>query len=174
MCSCFGSFSYFISYSCFMNTSIHIAFSIFFLFHAYYIWHFIDLYRNTYTCTRPYHRHILIQRDAYVFTHHSCILVPLRINLSHPDSRSDPIGGSEPVSGCENIYWDSLPDFFFQNRTCTCGYGSHLITESNIIYISKVLQAEWCPSKSIHIYRVLFTKTKLYFYIYKSERGTYI
>ena len=33
--------------------------------------------------------------------------------MSHPDSRSDPIGGSEPVSGCENIYWDSLPDFFF-------------------------------------------------------------
>ena len=33
--------------------------------------------------------------------------------LSHPDSRFDPIGGSEPVSGCETIYWDSLPDFFF-------------------------------------------------------------
>ena len=29
--------------------------------------------------------------------------------LSHPDSRFDPIGGSEPSSGCENIYWDSLP-----------------------------------------------------------------
>ena len=24
--------------------------------------------------------------------------------LSHPDSRSDPIGGSEPSSGCETIY----------------------------------------------------------------------
>ena len=34
-------------------------------------------------------------------------------SLSHPDSRSDPIGGSEPSSGCENIYWDSLPDFYF-------------------------------------------------------------
>ena len=33
--------------------------------------------------------------------------------LSHPDSRSDPIGGSEPSSGCETMYWDSLPDFFF-------------------------------------------------------------
>ena len=50
------------SYSCFMNTSIPIAFSIFSLFHAYYIWHFIYLYRNT-----------------DVFTHRSCILVPLRI-----------------------------------------------------------------------------------------------
>ena len=34
--------------------------------------------------------------------------------VSRPDSRSDPIGGSEPVSGCENIYWDSLLDFFFK------------------------------------------------------------
>ena len=35
------------------------------------------------------------------------------LKMSCPDSRSDPIGGSEPGSGCENIYWDSLPDFFF-------------------------------------------------------------
>ena len=33
--------------------------------------------------------------------------------LSRPDSRSDPIGGSEPSSGCETIYWDYLPFFFF-------------------------------------------------------------
>ena len=50
------------SYSCFMNTSIPIAFSIFSLFHAYYIWNFIYLCRNT-----------------DVFTHRSCILVPLQI-----------------------------------------------------------------------------------------------
>ena len=31
--------------------------------------------------------------------------------MSHPDSRSDPIGGSEPSSGCETIYWDSLLTF---------------------------------------------------------------
>ena len=36
--------------------------------------------------------------------------------------------------------------FFFLNRTDTCGYGPHLITES------KELQPEWCPSNSIHIY----------------------
>ena len=45
-----------------------------FLIHASYIWHFIDLYMNTYTCTCPYHRHLLIQCDAYILTHHSCIL----------------------------------------------------------------------------------------------------
>ena len=31
--------------------------------------------------------------------------------LSRPDSLSDPIGGSEPSSGCETIYWDSLLTF---------------------------------------------------------------
>ena len=38
------------------------------------------------------------------------------IFLSRPDSWSDPIGGSEPSSGCETIYWDSLPDFFFKSN----------------------------------------------------------
>ena len=61
-CSC--SCSDFSSFSCFINISISIAFPIF-------------SYKNTYTCTCPYHRHLLIQCDAYVFTHHSCILVPL-------------------------------------------------------------------------------------------------
>ena len=30
-------------------------------------------------------------------------------DMSHPESRSDPIGGSESSSGREIIYWDSLP-----------------------------------------------------------------
>ena len=50
--------------------------------------------------------------------------------LSHPESRSDPIGRSESSSGCETQNWDYLPDFFFLNQTATCGYGPHLITES--------------------------------------------
>ena len=33
--------------------------------------------------------------------------------LSRPDSRSDSIGGSKPVSGTRDHDWDSLPDFFF-------------------------------------------------------------
>ena len=33
--------------------------------------------------------------------------------LSRPESRSDPIGGSEPSPGRETQDWDSLPDFFF-------------------------------------------------------------
>ena len=39
----------------------------------------------------------------------------LNLVMSHPDSRSDQIGGSEPVSGCDNIYWHSLSDFIFQS-----------------------------------------------------------
>ena len=57
-------------------------------------------------------------------------------------------------SGRETQDWDSLPDFFFfLNRTCTCGYGPHLITIQNIIYIN----------------RVPFTYTKLNFYIYNQS-----
>ena len=37
----------------------------------------------------------------------------VRLEVSRPRSRSDPIGESEPVSGCETIYWDSLFFFYF-------------------------------------------------------------
>ena len=43
----------------------------------------------------------------------SSILVFGSLAVSHPDSRSDLIGGSELSSGCETQDWDSLPDFFF-------------------------------------------------------------
>ena len=36
--------------------------------------------------------------------------------VSHPEFRSDPIGGSEPSSGCETQDWDSLPEFFFLKK----------------------------------------------------------
>ena len=35
------------------------------------------------------------------------------VQVSRPRSRSDPIGESEPFSGCETICWDSLIFFFF-------------------------------------------------------------
>ena len=94
-----------------------------------------------------------------------------------PHSRSDPIGGSKPSSGCETIYWDSLPDFFYFYFLFFLKPNWYLWvwpTSYNRIKISKELPPEWCPSKSIHIYRVPFTNTKLYFYIYKSEHGTYM
>ena len=91
--------------------------------------------------------------------------------VSHPDSRFDPIGGSEPSSGCETQDWDSLLDFFFFTELVLVGMAHILQQNQNII--SKELPPEWCPSKSIPIYRVPFTNTKLNFYIYKSEHGTY-
>ena len=44
-----------------------------------------------------------------------------RLYMSQPDSQSDPIGGSEPSSGCKTIYWDSLPDFFFKAELVPVG-----------------------------------------------------
>ena len=35
------------------------------------------------------------------------------LGVSRPDSRSDPIGESEPVSGCETIYLGLFTCFFF-------------------------------------------------------------
>ena len=52
-----------------------------------------------------------------------------KLLLSRPDSRSDSIGGSESSSGCETIYYDSLPVFFFfKVELVPVGYDPHLIT----------------------------------------------
>ena len=51
-------------------------------------------------------------------------------SMSRLDSRPDPIGGSEPSSGCETQDWDSFFFFFLKKPTGTCGYGPHPITES--------------------------------------------
>ena len=40
--------------------------------------------------------------------------------VSRPRSRSDPIGESEPVSGCETIYWDFF--FFSDSLSFSCSY----------------------------------------------------
>ena len=72
--------------------------------------------------------------------------------LSRPVSRSDPIGGSKPSSGCETQDWDSLPNFFFKKKTnWHLWVWPTLIIIQNIIYKSKELPPEWCLSKSIHI-----------------------
>ena len=70
--------------------------------------------------------------------------------MSRPDSRPDPIGGSESSSGCETQDWDSLLDFFF-NANWYLWVWPTLIIIQNIIYKSKELPPEWRPSKSIHI-----------------------
>ena len=55
--------------------------------------------------------------------------------MSRPRSWSDPIGESEPVSGCETIYWDFV--FFFYQQSFT---------------FKNELPPEWYPLKFIHIY----------------------
>ena len=64
--------------------------------------------------------------------------------------------------------------FFFKAELVHVGMTHILEQNKNVINISKKLPPEWCPSKSIHIYRVSFTNTKLCFYIYKSQHGTYM
>ena len=54
-----------------------------------------------------------IQNDAET-DNYSLIYDPV-LSLSHSDLWSDPNGGSEPGSGRETIYWDSLPVFFSQS-----------------------------------------------------------
>ena len=44
---------------------------------------------------------------------HNVWSIEEKVNLSRPDSRSDPIGKSELVSGCEAIYLGLFTCFFF-------------------------------------------------------------
>ena len=57
----------------------------------------------------------------------------------------DPTRLADPnrFPGRETQDWDSLPDFFFLNRTGACGYGPHLKTESKYYIQIKELPPEW-------------------------------
>ena len=78
--------------------------------------------------------------------------------LSHPDSRFDPIGGSEPSSGCETIYWDSLPDFFFKPNW----YLWVWLTSYNRIKLSYTYQKNYHQSG---VHQNLYTFTECYIQI---------
>ena len=90
--------------------------------------------------------------------------------LSHHDSQSDPIGGSEPSSSCETIYWD----FFFLKSNL---YLWVWPTSYNKIKISYTYQKNYHRS-GVHQNLYTYTEShsliqKLYFYIYKSKHITY-
>ena len=56
----------------------------------------------------------LITYENDNFTFHILLLeATCALALSRPRSWSDPIGESEPVSGCETIYWDFFFSLFF-------------------------------------------------------------
>ena len=88
--------------------------------------------------------------------------------MSHPDSRFDPNGGSEPSSGRETIYWDSLPIIFY------------FLFFLDIGVFKSYDRTKISYTKQNYYHRNLYTYTeshlhiqKMYFYIYKSERGIY-
>ena len=51
-------------------------------------------------------------REMKIIMPHKILIMDIG-QVSRPRSRSDPIGESEPFSGCETIYWDSFFFFFF-------------------------------------------------------------
>ena len=61
----------------------------------------------------------------------------LKSYVSHPDSRSDPKGGSEPSPGCETIYWDSLPIFFLRVELVLMGIQTISVKKKNHLHIQK-------------------------------------
>ena len=66
----------------------------------------------------------------------------ITFQLSRPRSWSDPIGESEPVSGCETIYWDSSFKFiylfiFFFRADLICGIQIIFVITSNHLYLKR-------------------------------------
>ena len=87
--------------------------------------------------------------------------------LSSPDSRSDLIGESESVSGCETIYWDSLFIFFyffifFRAELVPVGIQTISVI-TKIIYIHKITTI---GVVSIKIYTHILSPIYLYKYLY--------
>ena len=76
-----------------------------------------------------------------------------KFSVSRPQSRSDPIGESEPFSGCETIYWDSLFLFlFFFKLNFYMWYTNNVCNNQQSFTFTNVLPPEWYPLKFIHIY----------------------
>ena len=73
---------------------------------------------------------------------HKCLNLGSNTNLSRPDSWSDPISESESVSGCEIIYWNSLPlffffFFFFRSELILMGIQTIFVITKNHLHIQK-------------------------------------
>ena len=77
-----------------------------------------------------------------------------RFPLSRPESRPDPIGGSEPVFETRDSGLGLLTYlfFFFFKVIWHLWVWPTLIIIQNIIYECKELPPEWRPTNSIHIY----------------------
>ena len=72
--------------------------------------------------------------------------------LSLPRSRSDPIGESEPVSGCETICWDSYFILFYFKLNLYMWYTNNFCNNQQSFTFTNELPPEWDPLKFLHIY----------------------
>ena len=94
--------------------------------------------------------------------------------MSHLDSRSDPIGGSELNSGCETIYWDSLPFFFSKSNlylwVWPTSYNRIKYRVQNKNYHRSGVYSIYTHALSpIYIYKTVILHLQLHY----SERRTY-
>ena len=89
--------------------------------------------------------------------------------MSHPDSRSDLDGGSEPGSGCETIYWDSVPALSDigvpKSYNCINMLYTKIQNKTTTVVVFTVSHTSNHESH-LHI-------QKLYIYIYRSKSRTY-
>ena len=96
--------------------------------------------------------------------------------LSRPDSRSDPIGGSKPVSRCETIYLGLFTFFFFfRAEIIPVGIQTIFIITKNHSLTQK--NYHWCGIHKIytHILSPIYLYKYLYLYIFNTnirDRGT--
>ena len=86
----------------------------------------------------------------------------VKLKLSHPDSQSDPNGGSEPGSGRETIYWDSL--FILSDVGVSKSYNCINISYTKIqnkttTVVVFTVSHTYSPESHLHI-------QKLYIYIF--------
>ena len=82
--------------------------------------------------------------------------------MSHPDSRSDPNGGSQPSSRREAIYWDSLPIFFLIAELVPVGIQTISVI-TKIIYIYKtVLLHLQIRARNLHVVTPTSVLAQLY------------
>ena len=74
--------------------------------------------------------------------------LPRWVLLSRPESRSDLIDGFEPSSGCETIYWDSLPVFFYNRIKISYTYQKNYhrsgVRQNLYIYTESHLHIQNC------------------------------
>ena len=79
------------------------------------------------------------------------VLKSLRKRFVAPIPGSTRLADPNRFRGAKPYIWDSLPVFFFQSLTYTCGYVNNFCNNQKSFTYTKELPPEWYPLKSIHI-----------------------